>query len=122
MKRHIILAYICLTGGIAALATPVTPTYTSFGNLDANWGGNGNPHDPVAVTTIVDGNNTITLGLAAQQRYFNPPVGNDGAGTYFATTGANHGGPGNPSSFNGALWNFDFYFDATGGSYRSRFQ
>jgi hypothetical protein len=118
MKRYLTLAYICLTGGLTAFATPVTPTYTTFGPLNgAEWGGTGNPNDPVAITTIKNGDFTVTLGLAAQQRYFNPPLANDGAGTYFATPGANQGGPGNPSSFLGSTWNFDFYFDATGGSY-----
>src|SRR5262245_45974238 len=107
MKQYITLASVCLMSGLAAFAAPVTPTFDTFGNLDATWGGSGNPHDPVAVTTFTDGNNnTVTLGLAAQQRYFNPTVGNDGNGTYYALTGANQGGPGNPSAFTGALWNF----------------
>src|ERR1700760_2686671 len=109
MKQYLTIASICLASGLTAIASPVTPSYDTFGNLNANWGGSsGNPHDPVAVTTVVDGGNTITLGLAAQQRYFNPPVGNNGAGTYFATTGQNNGGPGSSSAFQGALWNFDF--------------
>ncbi len=77
--------------------------------------GTGNPNDPVAITTIQDGNNTVVLGLAAQQRYFNPPLANNGSGTYFATPGQNNGFGG--SSFQGATWNFDFYFDATSTGY-----
>jgi hypothetical protein len=116
MKRHIILAYICLTGGIAAMATPLAPTYDTFGPLTtANWSGTGNPNDPVAITTIQSGNSTVTLGLAAQQRYFNPPLGNNGAGTYYATPGQNNGL--GSSAFQGSTWNFDFYFDSTGGNF-----
>jgi len=117
MKQYFTIACICLTGGFAAIASPVTATFTTFGPLPgAQWSGSGNPNDPVAVTTIQDGNNTITLGLAAQQRYSNPPLANDGNGTYFATPGQNDGLT-SPGHSQGATWNFDFYFDATGGSY-----
>lgn len=103
-------------GGLTAIAAPVTPTFTTFGPLTgAQWSGSGNPNDPVAISTINDGGNTITLGLAAQQRYSNPALANDGNGTYFATAGANNGLSGSHGL--GATWNFDFYFDATGGSY-----
>ncbi|HEU5125281.1 MAG TPA: VPDSG-CTERM sorting domain-containing protein [Verrucomicrobiae bacterium] len=55
------------------------------------------------VSTAGDG---TVLGLSAQQRYFNPPISNVGT-TFFAGTGQNNGLGG--SSFQGALWNFDFY-------------
>jgi hypothetical protein len=120
MKNYIaIISSVCLAGGLTAFAAPVSPTFTDFGSLDANWGGSSsNPHDAVAVTTFTDANNnTVTLGLAAQQRFFNPPLANNGAGTYYATSGQNNGGPGSTSAHQGALWNFDFYFDSTGGGY-----
>lgn len=118
MKQYITIASLCLASGIAAFATPVTPTFSSIGSIPgANYGGNNNPPD-VAITTFTDANNnTVTLGLAAQNRYNNTSVTDNGAGTYYALTGSNKGGPGNPSSFTGALWNFDFYFDSTGGNY-----
>lgn len=124
MKTLVGLSSILLTTGIAVFAGPVTPTYTTFGELTgATWSGSGNPNNPVAITTINNDNNTITLGLAAQQRYSNPPLANNGAGTFYATPGENYGSPatpttpGTPSNYQGATWNFDFYFDATGGSY-----
>lgn len=97
----------------SAMAVGVTPTYDTFGPLSgATFGGTGNPTDPVAITTINNGGNTITLGLAAQQRYFNPTVGNNSAGTYFATPGQNNGL--GSSSYQGATWNFDYYIDGIG--------
>jgi hypothetical protein len=117
MKSYIITASIFLTAGVTAFATPSTaPAYTTFGPLSgANFGGTGNPTDPVAITTIGDNGNTITLGLAAQGRYANPQLDSAG-GVYEATTGANNGLT-TPGHALGATWNFDFYFNATGGSY-----
>ncbi len=60
-----------------------TPKFDSFGPLPAaTYGGTGIPNDPSAITTIVDGSNTITLGLTATPRYYNPAIKNDGAGTF----------------------------------------
>jgi hypothetical protein len=117
MKKLLGLTSVLLTSGFAVVADPVIPTYNTFSLLSgAQWSGSGNPNNPVAVTTIANGGNTITLGLAAQQRYSNPPLLNDGAGTFFATPGANNELT-TPSHGLGATWNFDFYFDATGGNY-----
>jgi|JRYH01.1.fsa_nt_gb hypothetical protein len=98
-----------------ASAAPVTPAYDSFGSLPAaTFGGSGIPNDAVAIGTFKStdrrGRNpgTITLGLTAHQRYGNPPLGNDGAGTFFADPGMNDGlVPGNKPQ--GALWNFAWY-------------
>jgi hypothetical protein len=97
-----------------AASTMAVPVATStFGPFPgANFGGSGNPTDPVAVTTITDGANVITLGLAAQQRYNNPALGNNGAGVFYATPGYNNGL--RPSGSSGATWNFDYYFDING--------
>ncbi len=117
MKTLMGLTSILLTSGFAVFASPVTPTYTTFGELTgAQWSGSGNPNNPVAITTVNDNGNTITLGLAAQQRYFNPALANNGAGTFYATPGENNGN-GSVSHALGSTWNFDFYFNATGGSY-----
>jgi hypothetical protein len=93
--------------------------FTVFGALPAaNFGGMGIPNDAVAITTFVDAGNTITLGLAATERFFNAPVGDDGAGTYTAGPGSNMGNPGmgpQPSGISGATWNFSFYVDIQGG-------
>lgn len=109
MNRLLGITVLLSAAGMVASASPVTPTYTTFGTLSgATFGGSGIPNDAVAITTINDGNNTITLGLTATPRYSAPAVGNDGAGTFSATPGSASGK---------ALWNFDFYYDATGGDY-----
>jgi len=115
-KLQIAVLAITLTAAMSASAT------TTFGSLPAaTFGGTGNPNSAVEVTTITDNGNTITLGLAAQQRYENPALGNNGNGTYYATTGANYGIPANPSStadstILGSTWNFDFYANIAGGA------
>lgn len=102
-----------------AWAASITPTFDSFGPLaGAAFGGSGIPNDAVAVTTITDGNNTITLGLTAHQRYMNPALSNNGAGIFTAGAGANFGDPTGattPSSNLGATWNFAYYVDIAGG-------
>ncbi len=92
-----------------------TPVFDTFGPLDeATFGGQGIPNDEVAVSTqIVDGDVTITLAMSATQRYSNPALTNDGQGTYFATPGSNFGGSGE-STFEGALWNFNYYMKVEG--------
>ncbi|GAB4110059.1 MAG: hypothetical protein Kow00105_18780 [Phycisphaeraceae bacterium] len=99
---------------ISATAT-ATPIYDTFGPLDdATFGGQGIPNDEVAVSSqIVDGNVTLIVAMSATQRYSNPPLTNDGAGTYFATPGSNFGGN-NESAFEGALWNFNYYMKVVG--------
>jgi len=100
----------------AALVLPgasfAVPLYDTFGPLDqATFGGTGIPNQEVAVSTqFEDGDTIITLGLSATQRFSNPALTNDGAGTYFATTGSNFGGNGE-STNEGALWNFNYYID-----------
>jgi hypothetical protein len=85
---------------VAAAAAPVTPSFTSFSNLaGATFGGSGIPTNPTAITT----NGTLTLGLAAHQRYTGPNLGNDGAGTYTAAPGFGIA----PAS----TWNFAFYIN-----------
>jgi hypothetical protein len=85
---------------------------TTFGSLPAaTFGGTGNPNNAVEITTVSGINgDTVTLGLAAQQRYDNPVV-TGVAGVYSATPGANAKGP---SLTVGALWNFDFYANVAG--------
>jgi hypothetical protein len=109
-KRTILLG-ACLLPGLAV----ATPLYDSFGPLpQATFGGTGIPNDEVAVSSqFEDGTTTITVALSATQRYSNPALTNDGAGTYFANTGSNFGGNGE-SGFEGALWNFNYYIDIDG--------
>ncbi|MCC6795736.1 MAG: PEP-CTERM sorting domain-containing protein [Candidatus Hydrogenedentes bacterium] len=103
----LVVACLLASGGVSA--TPITPTYDSFGALPAaTFGGSGIPNDAVAISTWTDGTVTITLGLTATERYANPPVTDDGAGTYTALAGSDGGN---------AMWNFDYYIDIVGGQF-----
>jgi len=108
-----------LSSASAVVAAPITPTFDTFGDLPgATFGGTGIPTDPVAITTIIVGGDTITLGLSAHSRFLNPAVTDDGAGTYTAVTGANFGDPTfgtMPSGDFGATWNVGTYIDISGG-------
>lgn len=111
MLRTLALATALILGTTAASAAPLTPTYTTFEDLpQANFGGTGIPTAPTAITTFnTSGGSTVTLAMSATQRFFNPALTNDNAGTYFATTGANTGGPNSTSNVVGTLWNFNFF-------------
>ncbi len=106
-----LLVFAVLCPSIAS----ATPIYDTFGPLDeATFGGQGIPNDEVAVSSqFVDGDVLITVAMSATQRYSNPPLTNNGAGTYFATTGSNTGGN-NESPTTGALWNFNYYLKVEG--------
>jgi len=88
------------------------PLYDTFGPLDdATFGGTGIPNDEVAISSqFSNGDSLITIAMSATQRYSNPALTNDGAGTYFATPGSNFGGSGQ-STNEGALWNFNYYIN-----------
>ncbi len=108
MKRKLILGLsaLLLTGSLTFAAT-ITPGYDSFGTLSgATFGGTGIPNSAVAITTIMNGGNTITLGLTATPKYPNQTIGSplpdNGAGTFFAM-------PGNGVTPGRATWNFDYY-------------
>lgn len=104
------LSFVAVVG-VAASSALASPIFDYFGPLnEATFGGTGIPNDEVAVASqFEDGDNIITLAMSATQRFFNPPLTNDGAGTYFAGTGSNFGGPGSTSTLEGALWNFNFF-------------
>lgn len=101
---------------ILSCLTPLTSqaftVYDSFGSFaDATWGGSGIPNDAVAASkTIVDGDTTIRVAMAATERFSNPPVSDNGAAIYQAGTGSNFGGN-NESSSEGALWNWNYFID-----------
>ncbi len=107
-----------LTGLLCALALPgiaaATPVYDTFGPLTgANFGGTGIPNDSVAISSqFYDGDNLITVAMNATQRYSNPVVTNNGAGTFYAGTGSNLQGPG--AGTMGALWNWNYYIKVEG--------
>ncbi len=116
MNRKIIgsgVAAIVL--GLASVAASAAPLFDVFGPLpEATFGGQGIPNDEVAVSRqFEDGDTLITVALSATQRFSNPALTNDGAGTYFANAGSNFGGNGE-SADEGALWNFNFYVDVDG--------
>jgi hypothetical protein len=97
----------CLFAADASAA--ISPTFTSFGTLaGADFGGDGIANDAVAITTIINGGNTITLGLTAFGRYENLQPTNDGAGTFTAAAGANTGMDVVAHSL-GTTWNFGYY-------------
>lgn len=120
MLVRAVSATLLAVAALSAQAAPVTPGYDTFGNLaGATFGGSGIPTDPTAITTFVQDNgtfsSTITLGLTAHQRYSNPALTNDGAGTFFATAGENDGLDGGGHSAL-ATWNFGFYINSSTGS------
>lgn len=113
MKKYLGFASILLTGGLTAFATTISPSGTPLGTLSgATFGGTGIPNTAVETTTYSQNQNQIVLGLTATQRYSNPALGNDGVGTFFATTGQNTGLDGLPHSL-GPTWNFDYYIGLT---------
>src|SRR5581483_6837101 len=116
ISRVLVLSiFVFSLATFTATATPVAVSFTTFGTLSgATFGGSGIPNNAVAITTVLDNGNTITLGLTATQRYANPALTNNGAGVFLAQPGGD-GVDGQPSY---ALWNFDFYVNSTGGSYK----
>lgn len=92
-----------------------TPSFDTFGPLPNFDPGSGIPFDPFAISTLTATDGTeITIGLSATQRFSNPPLGNDGNGTFFAAPGSNFGDPDNPTSTSsstdlGSTWNFNFF-------------
>ncbi|MFK7894521.1 MAG: PEP-CTERM sorting domain-containing protein [Myxococcota bacterium] len=108
---------LCVLIGLSLSAgtATATPLFDYFGPLnEATFGGSGIPNDEVAVARqFVDGDNVITVAMSATQRFSNPALGNDGAGTYLATPGSNFGGAGE-SPDEGALWNFNYFIRVEG--------
>jgi hypothetical protein len=106
------LAAALITAPALSVATPL---YNYFGPLDeATFGGSGIPNDYVAVASQwEDGNTLITVALAAHGRYSNPDLGNDGAGTFFATPGANTLGAPVDAPL-GATWNWNYFIKVEG--------
>lgn len=116
MNNHSVTRALVLGLGMVLMPSLVMAdvAYGDFGDLPgANFGGTGIPNNAVAATNvIIDGDNKITIALTAHQRYSNPAVTNDGAGTYFAQTGANNGLDGaSPAHSTAATWNFAYYMN-----------
>lgn len=97
-----------------ALAAPITQSFDTFGPLTgATFSGTGIPNDAVAITNIGSpaAGTDVTLGLTAHQRYFNPELTNDGAGTFFASPGIDTHAPSPANPY--GTWNFAFYVGGT---------
>ncbi|MEM9751761.1 MAG: PEP-CTERM sorting domain-containing protein [Planctomycetota bacterium] len=104
MAASAALSCVALTGH----AVPIT--FDSFGSLpQATFGGTGIPNNEVAAgSQFVFGDTTVTAALSATQRFNNPALTSDSAGTYFATPGSNTP-PGTTTE--GSTWNFNFYIE-----------
>ena len=109
--RLAVIATALVAGASQAIAVPVFDTFGPQPTFD--FGGSGIPNGAVAAsTTFVGTTGSVLFGMTATQRFDNPTVTNDGAGTFFAQPGADiaHGQP------TYALWNFDFDSEIIAGS------
>jgi hypothetical protein len=115
MKQLALLTLAIASG--AAFAAPIAVQYDTFSNLaGATYGGSGIPTDPSAITVL--GASTageVTLGLIAHQRYTNPALTNNGAGTYFAQPGVDTSFPPSPVDPY-ATWNVGFHIGGSTGA------
>lgn len=120
LSRISVLCLITLVTSIGQLrAGIISPVFESFGSLpQATFGGSGIPSDAVAIRTINDGSNTITLGLTAHERtnggFTATEVGNNGAGVFSAPKGDFEAESGVLGEAGRALWNFGFYVNVAG--------
>lgn len=93
---------------VSQTTSPVVPE-TDFGPRPfLTFGGTGIPNDAVESNSV---DNQVALGgvhlfLSATQRYDNPALTNDGAGTFFAMAGIDDNPPSPVNPY--ALWNFDW--------------
>ncbi|MEN1680476.1 MAG: hypothetical protein AAGJ46_12860 [Planctomycetota bacterium] len=121
MKKQLLAFAAIVATALPASATvaipgaPADPVPDTFGAIPAaTFGGSGIPNTAMAISTSVDGANTITLGIAATPRFSGTTVTNDGMGSY--TVGAGEGDPGL------SLWNFSFYTNIAGGGSLANYQ
>ena len=120
-RTRLTFAAAALLLACQAHAATIEPVFDTFGTLPGTeFDGDGIPNDAVAITGVTSGSDTITLGLTAHQRFSNPPLTNDGAGTFTATAGTNDGTPGNPGTT--STWNFAFYVGIAGGGTLADYQ
>src|SRR4051794_25693817 len=108
MIKSIKFILVSTAGLFGAALASAQPAYETYGSIVGFSAGN-TPHTSVAIAQ--NAGQTLTLGLTAQPRYFNPGVSDNGAGTFFATTGQNNGL--GSSAYQGSTWNFDFYIQNT---------
>lgn len=104
-----------------AFAAPITPTFTTFGQLPgATFGGTGIPNMAMAITYAgneATGADRLTMGLTAHQRCVGSNLANNGAGVFAAFAGESPFAPGVgclPGTAPGlATWNFAYYITGT---------
>jgi hypothetical protein len=100
----------------ASFAASILPDGSDFGLPIAGvtFSGNGISSSNIAQTTF----NGVTLGLSATPRYSSPALSNDGAGTFFAQTGAFVSEPGHSANPLDpyAKWNFNFFIGSAASS------
>jgi PEP-CTERM motif-containing protein len=99
-------AFLIVATSVPSAQAQIVPT-GAFGAQPAmTFGGTDIPNSWV-MTNSNSGALGVLLGLTATQRYSNPAVTNDGAGTFFAPAGHDLTPGAGP---NYAKWNFDWYF------------
>lgn len=106
-SRVLTLPLFAVSGLFAQFVTPTAPLQPL---APATFCGTGIPNGAVATTTINDSGTIIELGLSATERFVNPVVTNNNAGTYFAAIGADV-----DADPNRARWNFNFFARAQTG-------
>ncbi|HEY4099942.1 MAG TPA: PEP-CTERM sorting domain-containing protein [Gemmatimonadales bacterium] len=100
-----VLASFASAGSLAAQG--ISPTGTFGSQPTFTFGGTDIPNNAV-MTNSNAGSLGVILGLTATQRFNNPALTNDGAGTFFAQPGIDANAPSGPTDPY-ALWNFDFF-------------
>jgi hypothetical protein len=96
-----------LFSAVAGLSTaqPILPDTSGFGPLPgATFGSPTSSIPNTAVAQTTQGG--VTLGLSATQRFSNPALSNDGAGSFFALAGIDTNAPSPANPY--ALWNFNY--------------
>lgn len=118
MIRNTLSAAALVALGVGANAAPITPTFTTFGDINAafdntvTFGGSGIPTSPGSITEFgIPGTDTILrLGIMATPRFTSPTPANDGAGTYTVQPGESVSSTG----LVGSKWNFSFAAELDG--------
>ena len=93
---------LCITATMAS----AQPAGTQLSQPTMTFGGTGIPNGAVMVNS--SGPVGVTLGITAHQRYSNPALTNNGAGTFYASPGVDINPPSSGTDPY-ATWNFGFY-------------
>lgn len=112
----LVLALFAFTANSATaqVVGPVTPVGSFGAQPLLNWGGSGIDNSFVISNTLTNPRGDVQLALSATQRYSNPAVTNNGAGTFFAQAGVDNNPPSPTNPY--AMWNFDFAITGAGSS------